>query len=185
MAAAARHAGSRKARGADEKSSPLTVGSVGDLLDELNDRSADMAILYPPERLHKTQCICGIEEIEYVVTVGAIVGRADSAAKKEQDWHHQDLGDLLQPGSLDAIGSRFVFLHLLKCYAKRAAQRFLRQAELKPPQFEAPADFAIPKRRFIGRHVRSHSQKARKFGDQLPPAVLFYGRPKAASISPG
>src|SRR5215472_17980447 len=110
---------------AGKKSGLPRLGGVGDLLDELNDGSANSAILYPPECLHQSQRICGIEKIQYVAAVITIAGRTESAAKKEQDWHHQDLGDLLQSGGFDTVGSRFVFLHLLERYAECATQRLL------------------------------------------------------------
>jgi hypothetical protein len=116
------------------------------LLDKLNDGLPNMAILYPSECLHKSQRVCGIEEINYVATTVTIVGSAESTAKKKQNWHLQYLGDLLQPAGPDAVGSRFVSLHLLECYAECMTQRLLRQTKLKPPQFETLADFTVPKK---------------------------------------
>src|SRR5215470_16279606 len=129
-----------------QKSALLGTSGIGNLLDEFDDGLPHMTILYAPECSDKTERVCGIEEIEHVAAAFLTVDPTHSATKEEQDRHLQDLGYLLQPGRPDAVGSLFVFLHLLECHAECEPQGLLRHAKLTPSQFEALADFTIPKR---------------------------------------
>jgi hypothetical protein len=104
------------------KSTSPRPGSFGDLLDEFDDGPPNVALLDPPECLRETQRIRRIEEIDDVASAFPIAGRAESAAKKEQDGHVQDFGNLLQPSDLNAVVSGLIFFHLLERHAERKTQ---------------------------------------------------------------
>src|SRR5262249_8242758 len=114
------------------KSSLAGARRVGDLLDEFDDGAPNVAPLDPPEGLGKTQRISRIKEIDDIAIALPTAGPVESAAKKEQDRHLQDLGNLLQPCGLNALVSGFKSLHLLIWQPQRETQRLLRQAELEP-----------------------------------------------------
>jgi len=165
------------------KSTSPRAGGVGDVLDEFNDGPPNVAVLDPPECLHKTQRIRRIEKIDDVATAFPIAGPAESTAEKEQDRHVEDLGNLLQPSDLDAVVSGLIFLHLLERHAERKPQRLLGQPELEPPQLEALTDVFVPKRWLIGRRGEALLGKPEDLSGQLSLRLFFWPAERGINLS--
>src|SRR5882672_10525894 len=61
--------------------------------------------------------------------------------KRYVDAEH--LSDLLEPRRADAVATRLIFLHLLKCNAELIRQLFLRNANFQAPQTNSPPDLNV------------------------------------------
>ena len=93
-----------------------------DLLDEVDDATAQLAVLDAHERLRQRQPVGGCEEVGDVgrrrcfahAGEAGRARRARGALEEEGDRDLQDVRNLLQPAGADAVRAFLVFLYLLE-----------------------------------------------------------------------
>src|SRR5947209_8446479 len=131
----------------------------GDLLDHVDDAAAKLGVGEARERARQRQSFRGGEEIgdvsRRVLFEVSIRGGPGAGRALEQERYRdlQDVADLLQPAGADAVGTLFVFLHLLERQAQSLAELFLTHLDHETAHAHAAADVFVNR---IGR-FRWHS----------------------------
>ena len=122
---------------------------VRDLLDEMNDVTAELGLIDPHERCGERKSVRSGEEVAHVArrrrrTLPDWRSRwRRRALEEERHRNLQDMRDVLEAARADSICTLFVFLHLLERQAKGMPEFLLAHAEHQPAHAHTSANVLV------------------------------------------
>src|ERR1043166_9001296 len=125
---------------------------AGDLLDQIDERAAEIGVLDIAVSAQKTECAGYGQELErrFFAFVLTLALEHFLAVEERADIDAEHLGNLGQTTGADAIDALLVLLHLLKCHAQPVGKRRLREAARQPLDSDPRSE-----ERRVGKECRS------------------------------